>query len=70
MKTLTTFHAFLSNLNRESAWEASRTFFAVIGVGSALGSLSILSNPITFILGTTLISGSWYGIYRLYEGVK
>lgn len=56
----------IKNFRPQAAWESARNVFAILGVGSTLAYIGAMHIFIA-IFSTILVSGTWYGMYRMYE---
>jgi len=54
--------AWGKNFNREAALDSGKNVFAVLGVGSVLANLAVMSWPLA-IIGGALVSAVWYADY-------
>jgi hypothetical protein len=56
----------IKNFRTRAAWEAARSTFAVLGVGSTLAYMGAM-HLVMAVFSVILVSGTWYGMYRMYE---
>jgi len=57
---------FVRGLDKRKAWEAGRTTFAIIGAAGYAGYLSAM-HVVMAALSLCLVTGTWYGVYRIME---
>jgi hypothetical protein len=57
---------FVRDLDRDKAWEAGRTTFAIVGAAGYAGYLSAM-HVFMAALSLCLVTGTWYGVYRMME---
>jgi len=63
---LLSFGNFVRGLDKRNAWEAGRTTFAIIGAAGYAGYLSAM-HVVMAALSLCMITGTWYGVYRMME---
>lgn len=62
---MTAIKTFLQSLERERAIEASKLTFAIIGVGTVLGEISVTKFDLMAVF-VAVFSAAWWGVYRMF----